>query len=576
MKMFKVNNKEQISLFDPINNLTNYQNKLLKKSWAYYFREKIFFQIDEEKFSVLYSDKPSRPNTPVNILVGLLIIKALTNLSDEELIEAFIFDFRFQYALHTTDKERQPISKNMFTNFRNALIDYEIRTGRDLIKEEIIRLSKQISECIKVDKTLSRMDSMMIESSSKRLSRIDLAYKVNINFIEKVNEIDEEKLEERFKEYLSPTYKQEKIYTVDKSNHQEILSQLLKDSKELCEKFKDEEKIANTQEYELLVRLVGDQIDSETKGPKDSKKISPDSLQTPTDPDATYRYKYGNNVGYVANMKEEIKKDGVAFITDYDFKKNIHSDQEFIKEYINSKEDKTEETLLVDAAYYSDEINKKAEEKNIKLIPTQTMGKKQSNPLISEFKINEEKNEIEACPNNEKPLKTSYNEKNNKLIANFDRDKCLMCQFKDQCEKSKIIKKRVSSISFTLESFHKSKQEKIMNTEEYKKISNKRAGIEGTPSVLRRKYNVDNLPVRGLLRAKMWFGLDIMAINIKKGIAYDASINASTSMAISAFDDNNIVLSKNHIFTYLPFKIFLLKIKKEWLNSFLTKFKFAG
>jgi len=33
--------------------------------------------------------------------------------------------------------------------------------------------------------------------------------------------------------------------------------------------------------------------------PKAGKEISPDSLQNPTDPDATYRKKYGKNIGYV-------------------------------------------------------------------------------------------------------------------------------------------------------------------------------------------------------------------------------------------------------------------------------------
>ena len=36
-------------------------------------------------FSVLYSDKASRPNTPVNVMVGALIIKELFNYSDDEM-----------------------------------------------------------------------------------------------------------------------------------------------------------------------------------------------------------------------------------------------------------------------------------------------------------------------------------------------------------------------------------------------------------------------------------------------------------------------------------------------------------
>lgn len=40
-----------------------------------------FPAIDEERFSVLYSDKASRPNTPVNVIVGASIIKELFDYS---------------------------------------------------------------------------------------------------------------------------------------------------------------------------------------------------------------------------------------------------------------------------------------------------------------------------------------------------------------------------------------------------------------------------------------------------------------------------------------------------------------
>lgn len=55
-----------------------------------------------------------------------------------------------------------------------------------------------------------------------------------------------------------------------------------------------------------------------------------------------------------------------------------------------------------------------------------------------------------------------------------------------------------------------------MGTAEYIELTNQRAGIEEIPSVLRRKYNVDAMPVRGLPRSKMWFGFKIAAYNYKK------------------------------------------------------------
>jgi len=55
-----------------------------------------------------------------------------------------------------------------------------------------------------------------------------------------------------------------------------------------------------------------------------------------------------------------------------------------------------------------------------------------------------------------------------------------------------------------------------MGTSEYQGLASKRAGIEGTPSVLRRKYKIDHLPVRGEVGSKVWLGFKISAINCKR------------------------------------------------------------
>ena len=55
-----------------------------------------------------------------------------------------------------------------------------------------------------------------------------------------------------------------------------------------------------------------------------------------------------------------------------------------------------------------------------------------------------------------------------------------------------------------------------MKTKEYINLTNQRAGVEGIPSVFRRVYNVDNMPVRGLVRSKIWFEFKIAASNVKK------------------------------------------------------------
>ena len=72
---FRTNESQQLSLFDASFGLTPREQKALERSWAKVFADDIFPALDEERFSVLYSDKASRPNTPVNVIIGALIIK---------------------------------------------------------------------------------------------------------------------------------------------------------------------------------------------------------------------------------------------------------------------------------------------------------------------------------------------------------------------------------------------------------------------------------------------------------------------------------------------------------------------
>jgi hypothetical protein len=93
---FVKNDSQQLSFTSPLYGLTDREKRILDKSWATQFAERIFPLIEEEKFSVLYSDKASRPNTPVNVIIGALILKELRGQTDDEILESLLFDVRYQ------------------------------------------------------------------------------------------------------------------------------------------------------------------------------------------------------------------------------------------------------------------------------------------------------------------------------------------------------------------------------------------------------------------------------------------------------------------------------------------------
>ncbi len=140
------------------------------------FADHIFPNIDEQIFARLYSDVDSRPNTPVNVIVGGLLLQQLTDQSDDDMMASMMFDLRYKVALHTTGMAEQPISDRTFGRFRQRCENYRLETGKDLLHDCIVKLSAQMAEIMKIDRSLRRMDSMMILANIKRMSRLELLY----------------------------------------------------------------------------------------------------------------------------------------------------------------------------------------------------------------------------------------------------------------------------------------------------------------------------------------------------------------------------------------------------------------
>ena len=517
--MFRTNNvkNEQISLLSKMNEWSNYKTKLLKNSWAETFRNVIMPNIDEEPYKVLYSDISSRPNTPVNYLIGLLIIKSLMGLSDEELINAAFFDEKIQYALGTLDYINQPISKNMISNFRVRLYEYNDEAGIDLFENTMKELNDNIVEISKVNKTLKRVDSLMISSSCKRMTRTELIYKVNERFIKLLNKSGE-KLNDEYKKYLDEDNEVDVLYRVKEEELTGKLTMLLNQSISLYKKYKHNKKYNETIEFKQLERLISEQYDDKENKPKSGKEIKPTSMQTPYDEKATYRFKYKGNIGYVGNIVETIDTEKeVALITDWDLAPNVKSDLEFMQEIIEEKKEneiETKETYITDAAYFSGEVNEQAKEANIELHPTDMTGKKDIKETnLANFELDENKNIIE-CPNGKKPIESKYCESNDTIYATFDKESCKDCPNIKKCPIR--LFKKINKLTVSTKQIETAKVKEGRNTNEYKELSRKRSGIEGINSLLRYKYHIDRRQTKGLAYLTVVFTTSILSINIKR------------------------------------------------------------
>jgi hypothetical protein len=181
--MFRANDTQQITFYDSFLNLPQHIQRLIEKSWAKDFSDVIFPAIHEDRFAVLYSAVGSRPNTPVNVLVGSMLLKEYFGLTEEELLMSIYCDVQFQYALHLTQEEKPPVSDRSWSRFRERLLNYEKATGIDLMKAEMESLARILADHMQLKGNVKRMDSLMVASRCKRMSRLEIIYTVNANAV---------------------------------------------------------------------------------------------------------------------------------------------------------------------------------------------------------------------------------------------------------------------------------------------------------------------------------------------------------------------------------------------------------
>ena len=245
-------------------------------------------------------------------------------------------------------------------------------------------------------------------------------------------------------------------------------------------------------------------------------------LQNPADPEATYREKAGKQYrGYAANVTESVGEDK-SIITDYQFDSNTHSDSDFLKEHLESVERTPERNTLVTDGAYSGETNRQlADDKNIDLITTDLLGR-DANDIYADFQFSEDGTKILLCPAGNQPKSSSIVKSTGKVRASFPKNKCENCPYKDQCRPK--TSNKTSVVYLSKASHEKAKAQRFTGTWQFKFLSRVRNGVETIPSILRRKYNIDTMPVRGRIRMKHLFGFKIGALNFRKLLKYLGSL----------------------------------------------------
>jgi len=509
--MFKTNNQPDLFTFET-QILNNEQQKLLDKTPEKAFYNLIFINIKESDYKVLFSDKGSRPNAPINILISALILKERKSWSYDELMESMMFDLRTKAALGLSSIDTKPFSRATIFNFQNRLSDYEKETGVNLLEKTFDSLTAGQLKKLKIKTDIQRTDSGLISSNIRKYSRVQLLIEVLLRLSRLFDEIDKEALSEQIRPY-SEFGSQKYVYALKSSD-------LTHEFKKLGELYYTvyqhvKNKYSDTDEFRVFERAYNEHftIIEGTATAKPNNELNSSMLQSPDDEDATYRKKRGQeSKGFTINVTETANpKNSIQLLTDVAVNKNNIDDSKILEERAEKIVEKTPDLkeLHTDGGYGSKAVDEKMEKNDINLVTTAVKGRESKiEKTITQNPDNEQEYTVK-CPYQE--IETTPTKKRNKAV--FDTDKCSDCPLKEECS----IFKAKGKYYFTHSDFLKNKRNNniLKIPEERRKI---RPNVEATIKEFKGKTKAGKLKVRGIFKTSLF--AFTMGISINFGRIY--------------------------------------------------------
>jgi len=526
--MFTPNNEHrQKSLFSNEQSLSDKMKKRLNNSWAELFYTDIFCKIDESIFTPIYCENNGRPNFPINILVGLEILKELHNHTDEILYDRFLFDMLYQHALGIENIDEYDFSIRTLYNFRSALSSYDQNNNTNLMKSVFENLRDDAIEKCNINTSIQRADTVMIQANIKQMSRLMLFHKVMTNLVKQLQTLGMH-VEKSILE-LTKVDENHIAYRISKEDVHETIKQLGGVILRLTETYKSSPKVVETKAYQDAIRLLSEQCNikklKSTKlvTLKEPKDINSGSMQNPADGDATYRKKRDEEYkGYVTFASETCTPENeIQIVTDVEtFKNNVDDTKIGVSQIPNIKEMIGLETIIIDGGFPSDELTNisNIENKEFDFIATAIRGRKPNKNKtvgIDQFKLNDI-GLIEKCPNGHKPIKQDL--KDDILKANFDRKICNECPMKKNCVA--YISEKSCKIKITKHARWLNERRLKMNDNEYIELCKLRSAVEGLMDKLKPKSRDGRTSFRGIEKVSNRMILKAIGINFKRISAY--------------------------------------------------------
>ena len=507
--MYKPNKKHlQPLLISNVNDLPEKHRQRLEVSWAGAFYREYFCRLKEEPFAVLYADIPSRPNVPVNVLVGLETLKAGFGWSDEELYDHFVFDVQVRYALGYRDLKDGDFELRTLYNFRQRISRYNQEHGTNLLAQAFEDITDQQLSALKVQTGQQRMDSTQVASNILDASRLQLG----VEAVQRLARLMSQTEQGQHAEWLLAYTKGDAGQYVYRVKGKEATAEHLQRVGEVLYHLLQTLGSSYEQEtgYQVVQRFFAENfrvVESETVRAREQKELSSGSLQSLDDLEASYRRK-GNCFykGYVANLTETCAPENpLQLITHVQVARNNTEDADMMIEALPELKQRTQlQTLYADGGFGSPAADEQLIEQQVELIQTGIRGNAPNPDKFSladfAFTTTDQAKPLSlTCPNQqqvlvEKGRTTGY-------IARFGPDTCQTCPFHllDRCRAAPGKRDPSFKLSFTQQEIHWAKRRQRYQQGKLLK-KNPRAAIEATIRSVKHPFPNGKLLVRGRFR----------------------------------------------------------------------------
>lgn len=511
--MFKKNKRHlQPVLIRSVNELPEEQREYLNTSWSGVFYREFFSRLDEEPFAVLYADIPSRPNVPVNVLVGLEYLKSGFGWSDEEMYEAFLYNLQVRYALGYDEFGKGYFDLRTLYYFRERLSRYMQEKGVNLLDQAFEQVTDQQIAAFRLKTGKQRMDSTLVASNIRRMGRVQLLVEVLQRVQRILNESDQERYAAVFAPYVQGHAGQYVYHMKDGETDShlqrigEFMHQLLVELKPVY---------ADEPVYRVLERVFGEHFQLEQKGvvTKPNQALSATSLQSPDDLEATFREKRGKGYqGYVANVSETCDpQNPLQLITKIQMAPNVTDDSQLLAEALPDLKQRTElETIYTDGGHGGPASDAVLQEQQVDHIQTAIRGRT-PNPEklhLADFtiKFNQDNQPVKVtCPRGQtEPAHPSSQKK--AFVAHFNAEVCSTCPLVSQCPAQPGKRDPRQHVRFTQAEAQASERRRRCQVQQ-KEGRNLRTAVEATMRSIKHPFPAGKLPVRGKFRvASMLIG----------------------------------------------------------------------